>query len=437
MTRLSLLLVLPATFAGAADRPNLPAELTVSQALNIALSNSITLREAEARLEQASGRYVQSRGTLLPQMSLSARQNIQTVNLIGIGIPIQSLTGKIGPFGSMDARLFLTQDLFNLASIRSWQSSRSGQESSRLLVENARELVALDVVATFLEALKAKASRDTLTAQARLANDLYRLTRDRVVQGVSAELDANRAMQQVNTLDQERQEAEHSYVVSKLKLANILQARVTSDFEIAADETAYGTGAAPDREATLKTALAARADHRAAEANVRAADLHVRSLKATRVPTLHMSFSDGQSGNTPVHNVNTYRLQGAIDVPIFTGGQIRGQIEEAEGALREAQASLEANRSQIEADVLAAVSGVEWALREVETSIGNVKLSRDEVEFTRARFTQGISDNTEVVNAQDRLARADDAQIRAKFMLGLARANLARATGVAEKTYRQ
>jgi outer membrane protein TolC len=59
------------------------------------------------------------------------------------------------------------------------------------------------------------------------------------------------------------------------------------------------------------------------------------------------------------------------------------------------------------------------------------------VDFTRQRFSQGISDNTEVVNAQERLARADDAQIRARYRLGLSRANLARAVGAAEKTYRK
>jgi outer membrane protein TolC len=150
-----------------------------------------------------------------------------------------------------------------------------------------------------------------------------------------------------------------------------------------------------------------------------------------------MTFGDGQSGSSPVHNVNTYKVQGEINVPIYTGGRIRGQIEEAEGALREATTLLDQNRSQIETDVLTAISGVEWALKEVETSAQNVQLSRQEVEFTRARFAQGIVDNSEVVNAQDRLTQADDAQIRAQYMLGLSRANLARAQGAAEKTYRK
>ena len=46
--------------------------------------------------------------------------------------------------------------------------------------------------------------------QTKLASDLYRLTLDRVRQGASAQLDANRALQQVNTLEQERLEAEQN-----------------------------------------------------------------------------------------------------------------------------------------------------------------------------------------------------------------------------------
>ncbi|MBV8833597.1 MAG: TolC family protein [Acidobacteriaceae bacterium] len=187
----------------------------------------------------------------------------------------------------------------------------------------------------------------------------------------------------------------------------------------------------------MKAALTARPDYRSAEANVNAAELHVRSIKATRLPTVQARLSDGQSGSTPTHNVNTYALGGSIEFPIFTGGRIRGEIQEAEGALREAQAALDANRSQIEADVQAAVSGVQWAVQELETSGGNLNLSRQELDLTRERFAQGICDNTEVVNAQERLEQSADARIRAQYTLGLARANLARATGTAEKTYRK
>jgi outer membrane protein len=394
-----------------------------------------------ASLEQATGQYQQARSYLLPQLNLGARQSYQTINLLGYGIDLPGISQRgaqqlIGPFGSMDARVFFTQEFFNLADMRSSQSFRSRQDSSRLLINNARELVVLRVVSTYLEALRAKATRDTLTEQGVLANELYKITRDRVTQGVSAELDANRAMQKVNAIEQMRQEAEQSYVAAKLSLANILQARITAEFDVA-DEAAYGTGVPLERTAAITLALSSRPDYRAAADTVRAAELQVRSVKATRLPTLGMSAGDGQSGSTPAHNVNTYRVAGTIEFPIFTGGYIHGQIEEAEGALREATAALDESRSQIETDVQTAISGIQWALREVETSVNNVRLSRQEVDFTRSRFTQGIADNTEVVNAQDRLTQADDAYIRAHFNLGLARANLARAIGAAEKTYRR
>jgi outer membrane protein len=432
----SLTLLAAATTLAAQERPELPADLSLPQSLRIALSNSTLIRTAQAGLDKATGQRAQSRAPLLPQVSLAARQSYYTASLIGLGLDIPTLPSKIGPSGAMDARLILTQDLLNISNLREWQASRSREDSSRLMVNDARELVTLAVVSAYLDALRARASRDSLLEQTKLAQELYQITRDRVNQGVSAELDANRAMQQVNTLEQQRQQFEQTYIAAKLNLATILQARVTSDFDVS-DPIAYGDmlNQTSDRVAAIQAALAARADYRSANANLRAAELQVASVRSTRLPIVRLTFDDGQSGSTPVHNINTYRLVGSLELPIFTGGRIQGEQDEAEAAVRDARVTLDEIRSQVEKDVLNAISGVEWALREVETSTGNTTLSRQEVDLTRARFTQGISDNTELVNAQTRLSQSEDAAIRARYTLGLSRANLARATGVAENSY--
>jgi outer membrane protein TolC len=142
-------------------------------------------------------------------------------------------------------------------------------------------------------------------------------------------------------------------------------------------------------------------------------------------------------GNSPVHNNNTYRVQGQLNIPIFTGGRIDGEVHELQAAVREAEAIRDRTRAQIETDVLMAVAGVEWSVRQLATSLENVGLSRQELQLTRERFVQGVADNTEVVDSQDRLSRSDDANIRAQYTLGLARANLARASGNALTTYRK
>src|SRR5262249_10148994 len=143
--------------AAAASQQTLPSPLTLSQAVTIALTNSSVLKTAQSRLEQATGKSAQSRSVLLPQVEGNAWQAYMTINLKGLGIDIPSVPqGTSDPFGSFNARVALSQDLLNIANLEAWKSSRSKQDSSRLLVQNAREIVVLNVVAAYLQALRAK-----------------------------------------------------------------------------------------------------------------------------------------------------------------------------------------------------------------------------------------------------------------------------------------
>jgi hypothetical protein len=61
MVQLRLLPILVLTAAAAANPPELPKELSLSQALNIALANSTEIRIEMARLQQAMGKTEQFR----------------------------------------------------------------------------------------------------------------------------------------------------------------------------------------------------------------------------------------------------------------------------------------------------------------------------------------------------------------------------------------
>jgi outer membrane protein TolC len=62
----------------------------------------------------------------------------------------------------MGACIFIEQQLFDLADRQSRQSVRAQQDSSRLMVNDVRELVSLNVVSNYLDALRAKTIRDTV-----------------------------------------------------------------------------------------------------------------------------------------------------------------------------------------------------------------------------------------------------------------------------------
>jgi outer membrane protein len=82
-------------------------------------------------------------------------------------------------------------------------------------------------------------------------------------------------------------------------------------------------------------------------------------------------------------------------------------------------------------------SVAEWkaARNEVNVAKDALRLAREELDLARGRFGAGVTDNIEVISAQDSLARANDNQIDALYRFSEARASLARAIGRVEETF--
>ena len=75
------------------------------------------------------------------------------------------------------------------------------------------------------------------------------------------------------------------------------------------------------------------------------------------------------------------------------------------------------------------------ALHQVDLGRQEVQLAEEEVSLSQGRFQSGVTDNIEVTQAQDSLARANDTEIAALFRYNIARAQLARAAGSVEQIY--
>ena len=273
--------------------------LTLRQAVSMALTQSTSLRAAQSRLRQAEARADQARAPLLPQVSISGFQGDQTTNLRALGLELPIIPAKVGPFPSMDLRGTVTQDLFNMQSIRNQRTARERTATSVEQAQNVREAVVLATVSAYLQALRSRSSQDATAEQLELAKKLYTLTHDRQQQGVASMLDVNRSRQQVNSLEQSLEEAKNAFIAAKLQLANVIHARVTASFEVAELGGAYDA-APPNAQESVGAALESRADYRAARSQVRAAELQIEATRASRLPVVQFHGDFGQSGRTPV-----------------------------------------------------------------------------------------------------------------------------------------
>jgi outer membrane protein TolC len=125
-----------------------------------------------------------------------------------------------------------------------------------------------------------------------------------------------------------------------------------------------------------------------------------------------------------------------MSVPIFTGGRLRAERKNAALAERRLQQQFAQERNLITEQVRDGQVELQAALHQVELGRQEVQLANEEVELSRGRFQSGVTDNIEVTQAQDSLARANDAEIAALFRYNIARAQLARAVGSVEQSYK-
>ncbi len=425
-----ILMALTVTLVVAGERPAIPARLTMPEALEITLRSSASLRRAEAQLRQSEGQSMQLRSGLLPQVSIGASDALQAVNLKTMGLDFPGLPSRVGPFQTVDARAYLTQNVFQWQAVERNRAGRAQWEASAAQRNNVREMVTLQVATGFAQALRAQSSSARLSEQVQLARQLVSITEERLRAGVASELEVKRSRQQMNNLEQSWIESRNSLTTAKLQLAHLMHAQVSASFELVDDSTPDADP--PDAAGALAESMDARADYRAAQSQLRAAEHNLKSVKAQRYPVIQFQAGYGQSGRKPFENLNTFHIRGVLQMPVFTGGRIAGEQTEAEGKVEEARAALDEIRSQVETEVLSGLSALQSAREQTRVAQSTVGLAKDELSLALERFTSGVADNTEVVNAQDRLSRAEDNLVRAEYQTGIARAQMRRATGAAQ-----
>jgi outer membrane protein len=163
---------------------------------------------------------------------------------------------------------------------------------------------------------------------------------------------------------------------------------------------------------------------------------HVEKAQAQYAPVLGVTGQLSRTGSDPGNTDDAWFLGGAtVTVPIFTGGNIKGQVEQAKTQLKEQRENTKELESEIELDVRTAAISLNAAVDQVLSAKQGVQSADITLKLTRDRYTEGIITNVEVVDAQDTLARAQDNEIRALYNYNLAKANLAKAVGKIEEMY--
>jgi len=122
-------------------------------------------------------------------------------------------------------------------------------------------------------------------------------------------------------------------------------------------------------------------------------------------------------------------------IVLFTAGRISAQTAKAKAELDRVGEERKELKSQVGLEVQVAQAEMASAKSEVDVATLAVSLADEALVQSRHRFEAGVSNNIEVINAQDELARATDNRINALYRLNQSRADLAKAMGQLEPLF--
>jgi outer membrane protein TolC len=111
---------------------------------------------------------------------------------------------------------------------------------------------------------------------------------------------------------------------------------------------------------------------------------------------------------------------------------VHGDVLQAEAALRQNRELLDNLRGQIDQDVRNAFLDMQSAADQVEVARSSVDLANQTLIQARDRFSAGVTDNIEVVQAQQSVASANESLISSLYSYNVSKVELGRAIGNAE-----
>ena len=430
-------------FAGSAavkQWPPGPVTLTMADALKFGITANLGPITADNASRAARAQRIQMLSTLLPNIAASASDTVTQVNLAAYGfrfnVPASvgfSIPSVVGPYNYSQLQATLSQSIYDPVARRNWKAAKESEKASQLNAKDARELVVLAVGGSYLQVVATAARVESQRAQVANAEAINRQAEVRREAGTNARIDVTRSAVELQTEQQRLSSLEAELQKQKIVFARLIG--LPQDRELIFSEALTAPeGTLPDVNQAIQQAWQRRSDLKALESGVKAAEIALSAARAEYFPSASLSGDYGVIGPNPSTMHGVFAATGSVNVPIWQGGRVKGDILQAEATLYQRRAELANERGRVEEDVRTALIELTAAQGQVKLAESSRDLANQTLTQARDRFGAGVATTVEVVQAQQQVASAESDSISSLFSYQLAKLALARAMGEAENS---
>jgi outer membrane protein TolC len=411
--------------------------LSLADVIKRGLSYNLGALLSEQSVRATSGARLLALSQLLPRVSVTTSEVQQQVNLEAMGFSgFPGIPNIIGPFNVFDVRAHVSQSVLDFTALNRYRAGNQNFKAAELENHNTRDLVVYVCSNLYLQAIASSSRIDATNAQVNTAQALYNLAVDQKAAGVVSGIEVLRAQVELQAQQQRLILAKDQFNKDELALARAIGLPLAQEFSLT-EALSYTPAAPMTLDEAVQRAYRDRPDFQGAQARVLSAEYDKKAAKAAKLPTVDFSADYGDIGKRPWDSHGTFNVATNLRIPIFTGGSIDGRIVEADAVLNQRKAELEDLRGRIYYDIRNAFLDMQSASDRVQVAQSAIKLANEQVLQSQDRFRAGVTNNVEVVQAQEALATASENFISSQQAHNAAKLALAKAIGVSDVAYEQ
>lgn len=424
--------------------------LTLDEAINLALQSNKKLQSAIYDVKKADASVDEAFGLALPRVDLSANYTryIEPMKFYISGGLFPSPDGKpsAGRFitassdNAIDARIDVSQTIFNSALFRSISASDNYYDAAKLGLDVTLDEVVFNVKNAYYQVLLQKESYDLVKTSETNAEERFKDIKALYEAGLVQEYDKIRSQVQVQNFAPQLITAENNFENAKNNLKVLLgmdpqeEIRLTDSLSSFSNKysSEFDISEVEGKILTSNPQLSALLMQQEVNKDF------VAVYNSEFLPTISAfgSYSIfGQSNDFKFPTANTSTVGLRLSMNLFSGLQTSAKVEKAQLDLKKTKTQTELVELSLKAAVQNIVKRISSSQKQLEANKDNIKLAERGYEIAKIRYSEGLGSLLEINDADLALRTAQINNLSTKYQLLLSYAQLDQLLGKYSNDY--
>ncbi len=385
--------------------------LTLQEAVKFALENKAEAKKAMLDLENSEYQIDEVRAGALPQIngSASVKYNAIIPSMpLEVGGQTQYL--KMGQPWNSTAGLSVNQQIFNQSLFTGLKAARTTREFYTINRQLTDETLIEKVANAYYDVFQTQLQLETIDNNLENTNKTKTVIEGLVTAGIARQIDLDRIIVNINNLVAQRQIVVNALELKENALKFAIGMPIETDIEL--PEETFDVNL---ELATTTMDLAGRTEIKLMEKQAELLELNRKSMKAAYYPSLsfggdigYQGFGQGIPGSNDFKWFPTSGLGLNLSIPIFNGGSTKAKINQATIQIKQLEVDMEDTRLGLNLANENAKAQIKNSLLTVDANRRNVQLSKEVLEDTQNNYRNGLATLTELLDAENALATAEN-----------------------------